>query len=135
MSSLWSFISQKTKLQLDKENLEAYIKELFKEDFVNPRIVKQLKQFTKEYGYSYSGIHHTLVYFFGIKQNSILKARGGIGIVPYVYSDARAYYEKLHMVKKQEHSMSEAKDATAILITKPSHDRLLLKVVDMSKYE
>jgi hypothetical protein len=36
-----------------------------------------------------------LVYFYEIKGNSIEKANGGIGIVPYVYQNAFNYYYAL----------------------------------------
>ena len=76
----------------DKEKLEAYIKNLFKIDYIDPRIRKQINQYINEYHYSYSGILKSLTYFYEIKGNSLDKANGGIGIVPYVYKNAYNYY-------------------------------------------
>ena len=76
----------------DKENLEAYIMKLFKIDYIDPRIRKQINQYINEYHYSYSGILKSLTYFYEIKGNSLDKANGGIGIVPYVYKNAYNYY-------------------------------------------
>jgi hypothetical protein len=42
--------------------------------------------------YTYSGIKRTLEYFYEVKKNSIEKANGGIGIVPWVYEEAKRYY-------------------------------------------
>ena len=85
--------SQKQKQEeKDKIELEEYIMKLFKEDYVNPRVRKQINSFIEDYQYTYSGIRKSLVYFFEVKGNPIEKANGGIGIVPYVYKDAYNYY-------------------------------------------
>ena len=55
-------------------------------------INRNIKRYREEYNYTYSGIHKALIYFFEIKGNSIEKANGNIGIVPYVYKDAFNYY-------------------------------------------
>lgn len=77
------------------EELESYLCNLFEIDFVNARIKKQIKDMIDQYHFSYSGILGTLKYWYDIKQNSIDKANGGIGIVPYVYEDASKYYETI----------------------------------------
>lgn len=81
--------------------LEEYIMKMFNETYVNARIKQQLKRMVEQYHYSYSGILKTLIYFFEIKGNSIEKANGGIGIVPYVYNDARDYYFRLHQAQQK----------------------------------
>lgn len=82
----------KSKEQKDREALEAYILQLFNIEYINPRIKKQIDTFAKENNYTYSGMHKALVYFFEVKGNSIEKANGGIGIIPYVYQQAFNYY-------------------------------------------
>ena len=83
----------------DLKKLEEYIKKLFNEDFINAKIQKQIKDFKKQYNYTYSGILKTLIWWFEIKGNSIEKANGGLGIVPYVYADACQYYYSLYLAK------------------------------------
>lgn len=41
-----------------------------------------------------------MIYFYQIKKNSLEKANGGIGIVPYVYGQARDYYYNLWKVQQ-----------------------------------
>jgi hypothetical protein len=72
--------ANKSQEEKDLENLEKYIKQLFKEDYVNARVRKQLKDFKEQYNYTYSGILKTLVYWYEIKGNSTEKANGGIGM-------------------------------------------------------
>ena len=43
----------------------------------------------------------TLKYFFEIKGNSIEKANGGIGIIPYVYEEAYKYYQNLSLAQQR----------------------------------
>jgi hypothetical protein len=89
------------KEEKDKQLLEEFICKLFKEDFVNPRIRKQINQYMREYHYSYSGIYKTLQYWYEIKNNDISKANGGIGIVPYVYDQAKQYFISIWIAHQQ----------------------------------
>lgn len=85
----------KTQEEKDKELLEKYIKDLFGINCISPKIKKQIETFKKDRNYSYTGIYKTLKYFFEIKGNSIEKANGGIGIVPFVYDEAYLYWRAL----------------------------------------
>lgn len=89
--------SNKTQEERDYEALVEYIKTLFGNP--NPRVWKQLKEYKDEYGYSYSGILKTLIWWYDIRHNDIEKANGGIGIVPYVYNDACDYYYALYLAQ------------------------------------
>ena len=89
--------ANKTQEERDYEELVAYIKQLFGSK-PNPRVWKQLKEF-KEQGYTYSGIHKTLIWWYELKHNDIEKANGGIGIVPFVYQDASQYYYALYLAQ------------------------------------
>ena len=83
------------KEEQDKIALENYIMKMFNTTYIDPRIRKQIKQYIEDYHYTYSGIHKSLTYFYEIKGNSIDKANGGIGIVPYIYQKAYQYYFSL----------------------------------------
>jgi hypothetical protein len=52
---------------------------------------KQIKQYTQE-GLSYEDIKMALDYFYKVKKGGSEKARGGIGIVPYILEEALQYY-------------------------------------------
>ena len=88
----------------DLQKLEEYIKKLLNEDYVNARVRKQIKDFREEYGYSYSGMLKSLVYFYEVKGNSKEKANGGIGIIPYIYKDAYNYYFELFTAQNKNQS-------------------------------
>ena len=83
----------------DLLKLEEYIMELFHEDFIGPRVRKQIKQYKEEYNYTYSGMLKSLIWFYEIKGNSVEKANNNIGIIPYIYNDACSYYYSLYLAK------------------------------------
>lgn len=85
----------------DKEKLDQYIKQLFKSDYVSPQIQKQIKRYAEEYNFTYSGMLKALVYFYEVKGNSLEKANGGVGIIPYIYKDAYNYYYKLWLAQQK----------------------------------
>lgn len=91
--------ASKSQEEKDLEALEKYIMRLFDEPYVNARVRKQLKEYKEQYHFTYSGILKTLIYFYEIKGNSIEKANGGIGIIPFVYNDALKYYYALYLAK------------------------------------
>ena len=89
------------KEDLDKMKLEQYINKLFHTDYVDPRIQKQIKNYIKEYNFTYSGILKSLVYFYEVKQNPIEKSNDGIGIVPWVYKQAFNYYYAIWLAQQK----------------------------------
>lgn len=90
----------KTQEEIDKENLEDYIKELFGISSISPRIKRQIEIFHKEKKYTYSGMRKTLKYFFEIRGNDLEKAHGGIGIIPFVYAEASDYWRGIWEIQQ-----------------------------------
>lgn len=95
----------------DKLELEQYIMKLLNENYINPRVRKQLNQYVDEYNYTYSGMLKALIYFYEVKGNSLEKANGGVGIIPWIYKDAYNYYYNLWMIKQK----NENKDISAYI--------------------
>lgn len=56
-------------------------------------IGSQLKRYRDE-GKTYMGMYYTLTYFFVIKENNIHDSKG-VGIIPYMYHKAKAYYQNI----------------------------------------
>ena len=69
----------------DKEKLRTYIKNLFNIDKLTVLINKQIKDYTEEYKYTYSGILGTLVYCYEIKN----------------YEDAKNYFQQKKAEQKR----------------------------------
>lgn len=95
--------AQKSEFQevKDRADLEQYIMKMFNVTFLDARIQKQIKQYHDEYKYTYSGMRKALIYFYEIKGNSLEKANGGIGIIPYIYKKAHDYYYALWQAQQK----------------------------------
>ena len=88
-SILWNFVSSK-----------------IGNSVVRHKIKRQIKDYVTNQGFTYSGIHKALIYYYEVKGNKFDegKAQGGIGIVPYVYQNAFNYYYAIwEAQQKQEH--------------------------------
>lgn len=94
----------------DEEALKDYIKEKFKENANWALINKQLKTYISSGDYTYKGILKTLQYWYDLKHNDISKAKGGLGIIPYVYGQALDYYYNLYLAQQ----VNEGKDISVI---------------------
>ncbi len=116
-----NYLKNKTKEQVDLEELEKYIEQLFQIGYIPPKIKKQIQKFHDEYGYTYSGIRRSLYYFFEIKGNSIDKANNGIGIVPHIYDTVRDYWKTLHDI--QESNKDKDVESTTIEVHIASQKR------------
>ncbi len=94
--------AEETQKEKDRKDLEDYIIKLFNLEHMNGKITLQINKFLQDHpDYTYSGIKHTLEYFYDIKGNSIEKANGGIGIVPWVYAEARAYFYQQYLISQK----------------------------------
>lgn len=100
-----NFLNKQQAEETDRDKLINYIRKLFGTQVINPKIWKQLKQYTEEYGFSYSDILNALIYAFEIKHNDISKAQGGIGLVPYVIQDSRKYFNDISSSNKKNESI------------------------------
>ena len=90
-----------TQEERDYQSLQDYCKELFGEDYNYIATKKLIEKYKKEYDYTYSGIEKSLRYFYEIKGNSVEKANGSIGIVPFQYQIARDYFYNLYLAQEK----------------------------------
>lgn len=120
--------NDKTKEQKDKEALEAYIMKLFNSKTVPIRAQQQIKQFSKENNFTYSGMLKSLKYFYEVKGGSLEKANGGIGIIPWVYDKAYNYYYAIWLAEQENSKILEQQPSiltmpqTEIHITSPKKE-------------
>ena len=109
------------KRQKEKEQYREildFAKKHFGQSANYPLIQKQIHNFIVDNGYSYNGIYKTLVYYYDIKKNPTDKANGGIGIVPYVYEEAKRYYYYLYLTNNKNEE-KEVKNESITVVSKP----------------
>lgn len=93
-----------------------------------PLVQKQIKEFTEKYGYTESGILGTLHFMIEVKKMA-LKPETGIAFVPYLYNDARKYYERLNKLSDIE--VFDSKDIEVIVTEKKTNKNK--KLIDIDK--
>ena len=101
---IYDFLSRDMKVSYDYFLCQAQIKKYWKENKINPK-----------------GIYFALKYFYEVKKNP-WTGHGGLGIVPYIFTDAKNYWieqerKKRGFMKQLEES---AKERAIIKITKTS---------------
>lgn len=103
----------------ERKSLLAYIKELDSNaNFI--AITSQLKRMIDE-GMTYSGIRYALWYSINVKQMSYK----GVGIVPYVYEEAKAYWQWQQRMKQQVASW-QPRDNDAVVVKRQREDEVFV---------
>lgn len=82
--------------QRDYDNLIQYLKDLFGMN-PSPLILRQIREYKKDYNYSYTGIMKTLQWWYNVQKKPLGDTNTGIAIVPYIYQDASSYYYNLYL--------------------------------------
>lgn len=105
----------------DRDALWYYIYRLFGECTPDKPVsdwnVTQMQKFKRQ-GMPYKGQLLTLKYFYEIKRNSTERAKGSIGIIPFVYEEAKCYYET---------QARKADEVTASIQKQLEQDRIEIK--------
>ena len=76
----------------DREKLYEYITKIYRIEMPTPFMMKQIKDYY-EAGYKYKGMELSLNYFYDTLGNRPQDGQG-LGIIPYVYEDAKNHYIK-----------------------------------------
>ena len=84
----------------DYKNLIAYICELYQIEKPTGWMLKQIKDFKEKFNYTYKGIRTTLHYFYEIQEGNDISDSIVVGIVPFVYDEAKKFYIDKKAVKE-----------------------------------
>ena len=86
----------------DFDDLYQYVSKEQGKNFNFVQFKKVTDSWKKEYGYTYSGMLKSLLYFYEIKGNSKEKFKAGsIGIIPFCYTQAYQYYYNIYMAAQR----------------------------------
>ena len=96
-------------LYLDRKELYETICRIFNIKAPGPKNNAFVSKFFHE-GMTYKGMTGTLIYFYDIKKNSIKNSNEGIGIIPYVYEEAKKYYETKNIMEQKGKEQLEQLD-------------------------
>ena len=101
-----------------KQQLYDYICKLFNITEITPMLNAQIIKMTKDGGLTYNGIYLSLVYFFKIKNNKPTLDTG-IGIVPYIYNEAKEFFLKEKELERQAKQFFANKQEEITLQVRP----------------
>ncbi|MGA4713080.1 hypothetical protein [Bacillus safensis] len=114
----------------DRKSLYEYICELYNLDAPTGMIRKQIKDFQEEYKYKLKGIELALKYFYELLGNNP-QEHGGIGIVPYIYEDAKRNYIEEKRVIEAASKFEERKELHFTL--KEAKDEIPRDLIDIAQ--
>ena len=89
----------KKKSSDDYKALIEYICEIYGIEAPTGWMLKQIKDFREQFGYTYKGIKSSLHYFYEIQEGNSVENSMGIGIVPFIYDEAKNYYIDKKVIK------------------------------------
>lgn len=73
----------------------------------------------EEYGYTWSGMAGTLHWFYDICHGSKEEGNGGVGIIPFVYDQAKEYYATLSTAEEKNKDMNVMREPVIFNIQSP----------------
>lgn len=118
-------ITKASRSSQEMNSLKAYICKVFKFERVPHLIEKQISDYTTKGDYTITGIEKTLCYFFEVLGNAS-EEQYGIGIVPYIYEEAKEFYQKSFEVN-QINERTEIAETTETVRIKPQNRNLQCK--------
>lgn len=92
----------------ERQILFDYICKLYEVDVPNGYVMKQMKDYHTKYNYRYAGMKMALEYFYDIKLNPLPDFQT-IGILPYIYDEAKDYYTEQRRIQNMEYKEVEKK--------------------------
>lgn len=105
--------------QKDKDLFYEYVKKIYGKNYNFMLINKQAENFIKQYGYTWSGMAGTLHWFYDINHGSIEEGHGGIGIIPYVYDQAKEYFLTISKAEVANKEIKEVRTPVIFNIQSP----------------
>lgn len=111
----------------DEDHWKSYIYDYLGRDLKIPynyhKCEKQLQKYIKENKYTAKGIFFALKYFYEYKNGRPEDANGGVGIVPYIYEDAKNFWISQTLAKNSilediEKQYEERKNRETLTIRK-----------------
>lgn len=96
------------------------LKDIFGNSADYPSAIKLAKKYMEEFGFTFSGMAKTLRYFYQVQNNPIDKSKGTIGIIPYVYEDARKYYYSIFLAQERNKNILISNKTITINTKRPT---------------
>jgi len=113
----------------DYEDLKSYICQLYRLDAPTGLMLKQIKEYKEELKYKYKGMELALRYFHETLGNRV-QENSGVGIIPFVYEDAKSNYIKQQRIIESMKNLEENEEVTIYINTDKTKRKS--KMIDIS---
>lgn len=127
-----SCYAAKKKEDEDRDRLYKIINETFGISFPTGLILRQIKQYKEQRGYSYKNIYFAVHYIRNIKKID-LQLKFGIALVPHYYDEMITYYKQLKERREKMVSFNPSEKVQIVRLSKPviNDDYKKKKLIDM----
>lgn len=101
-------------------------------------ILKQVKDYKEQFGYSYGGMTYTLWYIKEIENKNFTEVKYGVALIKYNYEKAKAYFEQQSKIGNSitEKPKENIKTVTIRpIINKNTKDKMLFNIESLFKRE
>jgi hypothetical protein len=112
-----------------RQELIDYICKLFRSDAPTGMMLKQIKDFQADYKYTLKGMELALRYFHETLGNSVQQG-SGIGIIPFVYEDAKNHYIKQMKIADSLQNLEQNEEITVYI--DPNKSKRKSKKIDIT---
>ena len=113
----------------DRKNLIDYICKIYRLDAPTGMILKQIKDFQENYKYRLKGMELALRYFHDTLGNRPLEGQG-IGIIPFIYEDAKNDYMKQMKIAESLQNLDKKEEITVYI--DPNKNKRRSKKIDIA---
>lgn len=97
----------------DREILYKTIQTIYKVPYPTGQMLRQMKQFADDRGYTYEGMTKTLCFFVKVMQK-VPSVQGALSFLPYYYDNAISYYIELDRRRKELSDVNTSKKVIKI---------------------
>jgi hypothetical protein len=112
-----------------RQQLIDYICKTFRIDAPTGMILKQIKDFQTDYKYKLKGMELALQYFHETLGNPVQQG-SGIGIIPFVYEDAKNHYIKQQKIAGSLQNLESNEEVTVYI--DPNKNKRKSKKIDIT---
>lgn len=125
---------EKAKLEADKDAFWQYVKKIYGPGYNFVKLNMFAEKYIREYNFTWSGMLKALKWFYEI-QKSPKKSLDydTIGIIPFVYEDAKKYYKGIHDSQKKNKNISVRAQVKEISIQSPRVHHPRPRLFDLDK--
>lgn len=117
----------------DRDVLYKTIQTVFQVPYPTGLMLRQMKQFKQDRGYTYEGMTKTICYFIKVMKKSP-SLKGNLSFLPYYYDSSIKYYEDLEERRNKVNEMESVIKVVNITIA-PKEDNSeyrTKKIIDMN---